>query len=559
MKKLVDLHRKDVDREGLTPVFLKTQAGGVTRAETWNGRSYFVAQTVAVISKVLNGELLPADEVSMFTEAWNGRPVPLRHPQVNGLFVSANSPQVLEEFNIGFFFNARSEPHPLGARLVGEIWLDEQIIEQKGGAALDGLNTLRQGGQVEVSTAYFCLVSDESGEFNGEPYSGVQYNVKPDHVAFLPDQEGACSVKDGCGVNVNASQDRTKGQEDTAKVNVLAPGQSAMIGVFLTPEVASILQMEDQAAPYLRAENDLHVTLAYLGEGEQVTATQNELSELVDYISRQLYAHTVQITGSFRFFNADRGQDAVGYLVDGESLANTRRIIVSELNWMGQNVSRPEQWIPHITLGYTPDQDFTVPSPGVERFGVQAISLVYGNESIRFPLRGELGSSYVTMEKNIMTQKQQNLKANCGQDLKAQDAGDAEDQAQAPVDGGETVITMEVPAELQSFMDEVQAAGGVQAIMDALQTVTAANSARRNGLEERIKAMTSVFTDEDLSGMTVAQLEKTADALGATTAQKVNQARQANYAAASGGTQAPKSNTVQVDGIGELRPYNFED
>src|SRR5690606_20175922 len=37
------------------------------------------------------------------------------------------------------------------------------------------------------------------GELNGKPYTAKQVNLRPDHVALLPGEVGACSIADGCG------------------------------------------------------------------------------------------------------------------------------------------------------------------------------------------------------------------------------------------------------------------------------------------------------------------------------------------------------------------------
>jgi hypothetical protein len=37
--------------------------------------------------------------------------------------------------------------------------------------------------------------------FNGVKYEGIARNLRPDHLAILPDDKGACSLEDGCGVN----------------------------------------------------------------------------------------------------------------------------------------------------------------------------------------------------------------------------------------------------------------------------------------------------------------------------------------------------------------------
>lgn len=169
------------------------------RAErrTLDGRPHLVAPIVALVAGVVNGELVTVEELSAFAAAWNGRPAPLRHPQdAAGQFVSANSPEVIESSVIGQVFNMHVE----GDRLRGEMWLDIEKCERIGGDALRTLQRLDAGEVVEVSTGYFCDAEPVSGVFNGEAYTAIQRNLRPDHVALLPDEVGACSIADGCGV-----------------------------------------------------------------------------------------------------------------------------------------------------------------------------------------------------------------------------------------------------------------------------------------------------------------------------------------------------------------------
>jgi hypothetical protein len=44
------------------------------------------------------------------------------------------------------------------------------------------------------------------GIWNGRDFAFVDQNIHPDHIALLPDEIGACSLKDGCGMNRNAKQ-----------------------------------------------------------------------------------------------------------------------------------------------------------------------------------------------------------------------------------------------------------------------------------------------------------------------------------------------------------------
>lgn len=162
---------------------------------TMDGRDYAVVPIVALVAGVVNGELVTAEELSAFVAAWNGRPVPLRHPQDANGPISANSPSVIEGSVVGQVFNMAMD----GDRLRGELWLDVAKCERLGGDALATLRRLERGEVVEVSTAYFCDIETTAGEFKGQAYTGIQRNLRPDHVALLPDEIGACSVADGCG------------------------------------------------------------------------------------------------------------------------------------------------------------------------------------------------------------------------------------------------------------------------------------------------------------------------------------------------------------------------
>jgi hypothetical protein len=145
-----------------------------------------------VVAGVLNGALLPAEELAKFPDGWNGRPIPIYHPTDNGQNISANHPDVLERC-VGKVFNCTFD----GDRLRAEFWLDEQRMDTQGQAPL--LAAIQSGQMIEVSTGYFCDMVATAGEFNGKPYKGKQANLRPDHVALLPNQTGACSIHDGCG------------------------------------------------------------------------------------------------------------------------------------------------------------------------------------------------------------------------------------------------------------------------------------------------------------------------------------------------------------------------
>lgn len=170
--------------------------GANVRHEQYDGRDHLVVPVVAIVEGVLNEALVLEEEFGRYPEAWNGRPVPVLHPEQNGEFVSANHPDILQNA-IGLLFNVGAGD----GKLRGEIWIDTQKAEKRGHGEL--LRALEAGQIIEVSTGYFADGEPAEGEFNGVPYKEIHRNIRPDHLALLPGQIGACSVPDGCGTRVN--------------------------------------------------------------------------------------------------------------------------------------------------------------------------------------------------------------------------------------------------------------------------------------------------------------------------------------------------------------------
>lgn len=181
---------------------LVSNRSGEVRRETLAGREYLVAPVVAIRAGVLNGELVPLDEIGAFVEAWNGIPLPLGHPTQRGIPISANTPELEATLSVGRFWNAEMD----GDRLRGEVWVDIAKAQAMGGDALEVLERLENNEGIEVSTAYFRDLEEADGQLNGQRYIGIQRNLRPDHLALLLHDIGACSWKDGCGVpRVNAA------------------------------------------------------------------------------------------------------------------------------------------------------------------------------------------------------------------------------------------------------------------------------------------------------------------------------------------------------------------
>ena len=131
----------------------------------------------------MNGGVIREDQ--LHAESWNGVPVTMGHPKdAQGNDISANSPEVLSDWAVGTIFNANVN----NGKLKGEAWVNVSKVDQQ------LLNKLESMEAIDVSTGYFSDI--ENNQYK---------DIKPDHLALLPNQQGACSYSDGCGVRSNQS------------------------------------------------------------------------------------------------------------------------------------------------------------------------------------------------------------------------------------------------------------------------------------------------------------------------------------------------------------------
>ncbi len=169
------------------------------RIASQNWQEFLVVPGVPARGQVMNDYLVPASEWSHFVEAWNGSPITVTHPKANN--GSANSPTP-DVSIIGRFYNA--EWDAVNNRLGGEYWLNvNDLYKTPEGQQI--AQAVKNGQTLETSTGYFADEDATPGEFEGKAYKTIHRNLRPDHIAILPNEEGACSVMDGCGVNRNSA------------------------------------------------------------------------------------------------------------------------------------------------------------------------------------------------------------------------------------------------------------------------------------------------------------------------------------------------------------------
>lgn len=175
---------------------------GPIRIAVVNGKRFLVAPATLIVPGVLRGSkgalYYPPEEVVKDPTVWNAIPITVNHPTDGGLHVSARSPEMLSRYEIGRVFSSTG----LGGSLKSELWIDEEAANRVDRRVVD---KLKAGEKIELSTGLFTdnEAAPKGASYNGKPYDYVARNYKPDHLAILLDQKGACSIEDGCGVLVN--------------------------------------------------------------------------------------------------------------------------------------------------------------------------------------------------------------------------------------------------------------------------------------------------------------------------------------------------------------------
>jgi len=206
------------------------------RREQFQGTEHLVIPIVALVEGVLHSsnamypELALASEFGKVPVSWNGRPVTINHPMVNGVNVSASqSPEVFQQEAIGFLFNTKVEDN----KLKTEAWINLDTVAKADQLTQDTvarLETNDSADVVEVSTGLFQMMEASTGRFNGKAFMGVWREIIPDHLAILQKGvEGACSVKDGCGARVNLMRVNCACQQSSTPAVTIPAANSIII------------------------------------------------------------------------------------------------------------------------------------------------------------------------------------------------------------------------------------------------------------------------------------------------------------------------------------------
>lgn len=185
-----------------------------------DGKIHLVIPIVALKEGVHCGSggcaFYSATEINRTIQDWNGVPLTASHPKKNGELVLAK--EALKDFKIGSFENTKY----VAGKLKGEGWVD---VERAEALSPKTLEMIRMGIPIEVSTSLLSHTDGNDGIWNGEKFEESLFDFVPDHLALLPEEEGACSLEDGCGVRMNTKKEcisckfNIKGGEKNVIVN----------------------------------------------------------------------------------------------------------------------------------------------------------------------------------------------------------------------------------------------------------------------------------------------------------------------------------------------------
>jgi hypothetical protein len=180
--------------------------GTQLRNGSLNGTKYIIAPCVSKLGDNVEWpinapapEFIPSNVLALATHSRNNRPVVMGHPQdENGIYISANDPEILEKYSFGHMFAAKFEDE----RVQCEMWLDPERAKIVGKDAERVIERLQNGETIEVSEGDYVISEKQEGEWNGKKYGAIWVACWSDHLAVLPEGSiGACGIDDGCGGN----------------------------------------------------------------------------------------------------------------------------------------------------------------------------------------------------------------------------------------------------------------------------------------------------------------------------------------------------------------------
>lgn len=143
----------------------------------------------------LGAVFIGSEAIRSSVKDWEGRGVSLNHP--DNALGTLNTPEAFDDHFLGFVFNSKYDETEKAIK--AEFWLWDDKAENI-------ISTIRSGKAVDVSIGGMANYTKVKGTINNIEYGLSLSDIKPDHVAILPDSKGACSYEQGCGIRAKSSE-----------------------------------------------------------------------------------------------------------------------------------------------------------------------------------------------------------------------------------------------------------------------------------------------------------------------------------------------------------------
>ncbi|EAA4267289.1 TPA: hypothetical protein RY236_001285 [Salmonella enterica] len=177
------------------------------RRETYNGREHLVLPSYTLPANVvMNGGLYTQEQIDAHYKGLEGTLAPLGHPQVNGQFVSAFSPEGINAGHIGAW---NRNVKKSGNRIYLEKWVDvDRASESEGGRELlERVAAIERGEDVPPIHTSVAAFLDQLEPNDQQRATGAEWVADihgMDHDAILLHEVGAATPEQGVGLMVNA-------------------------------------------------------------------------------------------------------------------------------------------------------------------------------------------------------------------------------------------------------------------------------------------------------------------------------------------------------------------
>ncbi|HID9706251.1 TPA: hypothetical protein ACXI3L_001452 [Serratia marcescens] len=291
------------------------------RRESYNGREHLVLPSYTLPANVvMNDGLYTASEIDAHYQGLEGTLAPLGHPQLNGAFISAFSPEGINQGHIGAW---NRNVKKSGNRIYLEKWVDTQIANQSEGGRelITRVEAIERGEDVPPIHTSVAVFLDQLEPNEQQKATGAKWVAKihgMDHDAILLHEVGAATPEQGVGLMVNADlatplkansgaligesyRDREQRLDRAAKER-FAPGEN---------EYAWVADFTDSQVVIIRNGGAAQV-YGYTSEGGKIT-----FDETGTPVARQESWVTVVANKVKSLFNP-QGQPATNHQTEGD-------------------------------------------------------------------------------------------------------------------------------------------------------------------------------------------------------------------------------------------------